>query len=163
MNQEHGGNPGKIEWIIGEIDPGHPSLCGIERVEARKSPSQFSNIFLLFRPFLVFEGARLTKGTIWDELKISVCRAIVAQFVKNSSFFFNPLKLFIGGLSLEQKWRLVIESQVFSFAQFTTEFFRFITPALSSGSTAPTIEDLASGGVPLAKPRVGKKKKKKKS
>lgn len=70
---------------------------------------------------------------------------------------------FMGILSLEQKWKLVIESQGISFEQFTREFFRFITPALSSWATAPIVEDFTSGGVPPAKPRVGKKKKKKKS
>jgi hypothetical protein len=34
---------------------------------------------------------------------------------------------------MENKWKLVIEEEGFSYGQFTSEFFRFITPAISSG------------------------------
>ena len=40
---------------------------------------------------------------------------------------------FMGILSMENKWKLVIEVEGFSYEQFTREFFRFITPAVSSG------------------------------
>ncbi|HET6581263.1 MAG TPA: TetR/AcrR family transcriptional regulator [Methanoregula sp.] len=40
---------------------------------------------------------------------------------------------FMGILSLENKWKLVIEAEGFSYEQFASEFFRFITPAISSG------------------------------
>jgi hypothetical protein len=38
----------------------------------------------------------------------------------------------MGILSVENKWKLVIEAEGFSYGQFTSEFFRFITPAISS-------------------------------
>ncbi|NLV27203.1 MAG: TetR/AcrR family transcriptional regulator [Methanomicrobiales archaeon] len=38
---------------------------------------------------------------------------------------------FMNILSMEQKWKLVIEAEGFRFEQFTNEFFRFITPALA--------------------------------
>jgi TetR/AcrR family transcriptional regulator len=40
---------------------------------------------------------------------------------------------FMGILSLENRWKLVIEAEGFSYEQFASEFFRFITPAISSG------------------------------
>jgi TetR/AcrR family transcriptional regulator len=40
---------------------------------------------------------------------------------------------FMGILSMENKWKQVIESEGFSNEQFTREFFRFIIPAISSG------------------------------
>ncbi len=38
---------------------------------------------------------------------------------------------FMGILSLEKKWKMVLESEGFDYEQFSSEFFRFITPALS--------------------------------
>lgn len=38
---------------------------------------------------------------------------------------------FMNILSMEEKWKLVIEGEGFTFEQFTHEFFRFITPAIS--------------------------------
>ena len=43
---------------------------------------------------------------------------------------------FMGILSLEHKWKLVIESEGFSDEQFNSEFFRFIIPAISSGENS---------------------------
>jgi len=40
---------------------------------------------------------------------------------------------FMGILSMEDKWKRVIEAEGFSYEQFSREFFRFITPALSMG------------------------------
>lgn len=37
---------------------------------------------------------------------------------------------FMGILSMEDKWKLVIEAEGFSYEQYTREFFRFITPAI---------------------------------
>lgn len=39
---------------------------------------------------------------------------------------------FMGILSMEDKWKQVIEAEGFSYEQFSSEFFRFITPAISS-------------------------------
>ena len=40
---------------------------------------------------------------------------------------------FMNILSMEQKWKQVIEGEGFSYKQFTNEFYRFITPAIAPG------------------------------
>lgn len=42
---------------------------------------------------------------------------------------------FMGVLSMEDKWKQVIESEGFSYEKYCQEFFRFITPALSPGAS----------------------------
>lgn len=64
-------------------------------------------------------------------------------------------------LLLEQKWRLVIEDEGFSYVQFKSEFFfRFITPALSSRETALTIKETESTRVPFGNPRCNSEEEK---
>ncbi|MDD1730153.1 MAG: TetR/AcrR family transcriptional regulator [Methanospirillum sp.] len=72
---------------------------------------------------------------------------------------------FMNILSMEHKWKLVIEAEGFSYEQFTSEFFRFITPAISSGDNSHTVDvrDLKSSGFSLTKPVSNQKKKRKKS
>jgi AcrR family transcriptional regulator len=43
---------------------------------------------------------------------------------------------FMGILSMENKWKLVIEGEGFTYEQFASEFFRFIIPAIASGEGA---------------------------
>ncbi|MFH0967517.1 MAG: TetR/AcrR family transcriptional regulator [Methanobacteriota archaeon] len=47
---------------------------------------------------------------------------------------------FMGILSMEDKWKRVIETEGFSYEQYTREFFRFITPAISSGEKTQTMD-----------------------
>lgn len=70
---------------------------------------------------------------------------------------------FMGTLSMEDKWKLVIEAEGCSYEQFTREFFRFITPAVSSGekSSIMSIKDFESFGFFLTDPGVPEKKKRK--
>ena len=72
---------------------------------------------------------------------------------------------FMGILSLENKWKLVVEAEGFSYEQFASEFFRFITPAISSGenSRAVDISDFESSGFFLTTPMPSQKKKRKQS
>ena len=72
---------------------------------------------------------------------------------------------FMGILSMENKWKLVIEAEGFSYEQFASEFFRFITPAISSGekSHKMDVKDFASFGFFLTEPVEPEKKKRKKS
>ena len=72
---------------------------------------------------------------------------------------------FMGILSMENKWKLVIEAEGFSYEQFASEFFRFITPAISSGekSHKMDVKDFAPFGFFLTEPVAPEKKKKKKS
>lgn len=68
---------------------------------------------------------------------------------------------FMGILSMENKWKLVIEAEGFSYEQFASEFFRFITPAISSGenSRKMDVKDFASFGFFLTEPLAPEKKK----
>jgi AcrR family transcriptional regulator len=47
---------------------------------------------------------------------------------------------FMGILSMEAKWKRVIKSEGFSYEQYSREFFRFITPAVSSGEKSHTMD-----------------------
>jgi AcrR family transcriptional regulator len=71
---------------------------------------------------------------------------------------------FMGILSLEHRWRLVIGAEGFSYEQFTSEFFRFITTALSSGGNTRAMDDSDSirNGSSLSGPASPRKKKEKK-
>ncbi len=72
---------------------------------------------------------------------------------------------FMGILSMENKWKLVIEAEGFSYGQFASEFFRFITPAISSGEKSHTmdVKDFAGSGFLLTEPVAPVKKKREKS
>jgi TetR/AcrR family transcriptional regulator len=72
---------------------------------------------------------------------------------------------FMGILSMENKWKLVIEAEGFSYEQFASEFFRFITPAISSGEKSHTMDarDFEPFGFFLTTPASSHKKKRKKS
>lgn len=72
---------------------------------------------------------------------------------------------FMNILSMENKWKLVIEAEGFSYEQFTSEFFRFITPAISSveNSHQMDVRDFEPFGFFLTKPVSPQKKKKKRS
>ncbi|WP_321418374.1 TetR/AcrR family transcriptional regulator [uncultured Methanomethylovorans sp.] len=70
---------------------------------------------------------------------------------------------FMGILSMENKWKLVIEAEGFSYEQYTREFFRFITTAISSGekSHSMDLKDFTSFGFFLTEPVAPEKKKRK--
>ena len=72
---------------------------------------------------------------------------------------------FMGILSMENKWKLVIEAEGFSYEQFTGEFFRFIIPSISSGKISPNmnIRDFESFGFSLTDIVVSGKEEKKES
>jgi TetR/AcrR family transcriptional regulator len=67
---------------------------------------------------------------------------------------------FMGILSLENRWKLVIEAEGFSNEQFASEFFRFIIPAISSGENTRTVDlrEFESSGFFLTTPVPSKKK-----
>ena len=57
---------------------------------------------------------------------------------------------FMSILSMEDKWKLVIEAEGFSYERFCSEFFRFIIPAISSGEASRMdVKDFASWGFVL--------------
>ena len=47
---------------------------------------------------------------------------------------------FMGILSLENRWKMVVEAEGFNYEQFSSEFFRFITPAVSSGDNSHNMD-----------------------
>ena len=67
----------------------------------------------------------------------------------------------MGILSMENKWKIVIEAEGFSYEQYTSEFFRFIIPAISSESHKMDVKDLAAFGFFLTEPAEPEKKRKK--
>ena len=69
---------------------------------------------------------------------------------------------FMGILSIENKWKLVIETEGFSGEKYTSDFFRFIIPAISSGEKSHVIDltDFTSFGFSLARPEAPEKKEK---
>ena len=74
---------------------------------------------------------------------------------------------FMGILSMEEKWKRVIEAEGFSYEQYSREFFQFIMPAVSSGDIPPVIFVPGSAGTSAslffpAEPVVSGRKKKKK-
>jgi len=71
---------------------------------------------------------------------------------------------FMGILSMEDKWKRVIEAEGFSYEEYSREFFRFIAPAVSSGEKSHAMDagDFASSGIFLAEAVVPGKKKGKK-
>ncbi len=68
---------------------------------------------------------------------------------------------FMGILSLENRWKLVIEAEGFTDEQFASEFFRFITPAIASGERSPAtdVRDFEPFGFFLTGPAVPQEKK----
>ena len=59
---------------------------------------------------------------------------------------------FMGILSLENRWKLVVEAEGFSDGQFTSEFFRFIIPAISAGKKYRDAGDFEPYGFVLTEP-----------
>ena len=72
---------------------------------------------------------------------------------------------FMGILSIEDKWKLVIGAEGFTGRQFTSEFFRFIIPALSPAGKSQKMDagDFESSGFFLTGPVAPGKKKREKS
>ncbi len=65
---------------------------------------------------------------------------------------------FMGTLSLENRWKLAVEAQGFSSGQFSSQFFRFILPAISAGEKFRDASDFEPYGFVLTEPVEPKKK-----
>jgi AcrR family transcriptional regulator len=72
---------------------------------------------------------------------------------------------FMGILSLENRWKLVVEAEGYSSGQYSGEFFRFILPAISSGEKSHVLDshNLAASGFVLTDPGEPGKKTRKRS
>lgn len=78
---------------------------------------------------------RILEDAIREGIGDGTIRADLDPFLTSMYLMIS----FMGILSMEHKWKLVIEAEGCSYEQFTGEFFRFITPALSSGGKSRTI------------------------
>ncbi|PKL68233.1 MAG: TetR/AcrR family transcriptional regulator [Methanomicrobiales archaeon HGW-Methanomicrobiales-1] len=67
---------------------------------------------------------------------------------------------FMGILSMEDKWKRVIEAEGFSYEEYSREFFRFIAPAVSYGEKSHAMDagDFTSGLISAGPVVPGKKK-----
>lgn len=103
---------------------------------------------------------RILQDAIREGIGDKTIRADLDPFLTSMYLMIS----FMGILSLENRWKLVVEAEGFSYRQFTSEFFRFMTPAISSGdkSRTPDSGDFAASGFFLTEPLVPEKKKKKK-
>jgi AcrR family transcriptional regulator len=72
---------------------------------------------------------KILRDAIQEGIDDGTIRADLDPFLTSMYLMIS----FMGILSMENKWKLVIEAEGFSYEQFTREFFRFITPAISSG------------------------------
>lgn len=99
----------------------------------------------------------ILRDAIQEGIDDGTIRADIDPFLTSMYLMIS----FMSILSMENKWKLVIEAEGFSYEQFASEFFRFITPAISSGekSHSMDVRDLASFGFFLTKPVASVEKK----
>jgi TetR/AcrR family transcriptional regulator len=67
---------------------------------------------------------------------------------------------YMGILSMENKWKMVIANEGFSYEQYTSEFFRFILPALAPPGKIPDVREFARYGFLLDGPLAPEKSRK---
>src|SRR5512145_151350 len=72
---------------------------------------------------------RILQDAIQEGIGDRTIRADLDPFLTSMYLMIS----FMGILSLENRWKLVVEAEGFSSGQFTSEFFRFMMPAVSSG------------------------------
>lgn len=66
---------------------------------------------------------------------------------------------FMGILSMEEKWKLVIEEEGFGYEEYCSRFFRFILPSLAPDGKSPDVREFALYGFgQTGSPAPGKKK-----
>lgn len=71
----------------------------------------------------------ILKDAVQEGIDDGTIRADIDPFLISMYLMIS----FMGILSMEDKWKQVIEAEGFSYEQFSKEFFRFITPAVSTG------------------------------
>lgn len=92
----------------------------------------------------------ILRDAIREGIEDGTIRADIDPFLTSMYLMIS----FMGILSLENKWKQVIEAEGFSGEQYTRDFFRFIIPAISSGDASPAVDvrNFASFGFSLAGP-----------
>lgn len=111
------------------------------------------------------KGYGTCRMILWDAIQEGIDDGTIRDDLDPFLTSMYLMISFMGILSMENKWKLVIEAEGFSYEQFASEFFRFITPAISSGESSHNIDikDFAAFGFFLTEPVVPEKKKRKKS
>jgi len=100
---------------------------------------------------------RILQDAIREGIGDGTIRADLDPFLASMYLMIS----FMGILSLENRWKLVIGAEGFSYGQFTSQFFRFIIPAISAGEKYPDARDLEPYGFVLTEPvELGKKTRK---
>jgi len=97
----------------------------------------------------------ILQDAIREGINDGTIRADIDPFLSSMYLMIS----FMGILSLENKWKLVIEEEGFGYGQFASEFFRFIIPAISSGEKFQDVRDFESYGFSLTVPGIPGKKK----
>lgn len=98
----------------------------------------------------------LLRDAIQEGIADGTIRSDIDPFL--SSMYI--MTVFMDILSMEDKWKLVIGEEGFSYEQYASGFFRFILPALCPGDKSPAmnIHDFASYGFVLTEPLVTRRK-----
>lgn len=93
---------------------------------------------------------RILQDAIQEGIDDRTIRADLDPFLTSMYLMIS----FMGILSLENRWKLVVEAEGYSSGQYSREFFRFIHPAISSGeiSHASVTGDFAAYGFVLTEP-----------
>ena len=91
---------------------------------------------------------RILQEAIQEGIDDGTIRADLDPFLTSMYLMIS----FMGILSMEDKWKRVIEAEGFSYEQYCREFFRFITPAIS-GQKDLDIRDFSASGFVLTGPR----------
>ncbi|WP_332449749.1 TetR/AcrR family transcriptional regulator [Methanoculleus sp.] len=99
----------------------------------------------------------MLQGAIAEGIDDGTIRADLDPFLTSMYLMIS----FMGILSLEKRWKLAIEGEGFSYEQFASEFFRFITPAIApDGRTHNAdLRDFGPSGFFLTEPLALKKEK----
>ena len=102
---------------------------------------------------------RILQEAIREGISDGTIRADLDPFLASMYLMIS----FMGILSLENRWKLVIGAEGFSYGQFTSQFFRFIIPAISAGEKYRDAGDFKSYGIVLTEPVEPGKKTRKRS
>jgi TetR/AcrR family transcriptional regulator len=78
---------------------------------------------------------RILQDAIREGIDDKTIRADIDPFLASMYLMIS----FMGILSLENRWKLVVGAEGFSNGEFTSEFFRFIIPAISAGRNSHNI------------------------
>jgi AcrR family transcriptional regulator len=93
---------------------------------------------------------RILQEAIQEGIDDGTIRADLDPFLTSMYLMIS----FMGILSMEDKWKRVIEAEGFSYEQYCREFFRFITPAISGKKALRMdIRDFSASGFVLTGPR----------